>query len=138
MDYSLFKVDGRTAASQKLRIRFRVPHETANFALLKYIMEMKPTILFLLLLLSSTLAASLPARWADQHAFATVDMENGMPHNFVEDIMKDSRGFVWIATNGGGICRYDSHQFVVFNQSSDSHPIRSNFVKAICASRAWA
>ena len=95
-------------------------------------MEMKPTILFLLLLLSSTLAASLPARWADQHAFATIGMENGMPHNFVEDIMKDSRGFVWIATNGGGICRYDSHQFVVFNQSSDSHPIRSNFVKAIC------
>ena len=132
MDYSLFKVDGRTAASQKPRIRFRVHHETANFALLKYIMEMKPTILFLLLLLSSTLAASLPARWADQHAFATIGMENGMPHNFVEDIMKDSRGFVWIATNSGGICRYDSHQFVVFNQSSDSHPIRSNFVKAIC------
>ena len=34
-----------------------------------------------------------------------LDMLAGLPHNFVNDIFEDSRGFVWVATYGGGLAR---------------------------------
>ena len=51
-------------------------------------------------------------------------MQNGLPHNFVDDIYKDSQGFLWISTAGGGLARYDGYEFVNFNTSNTSY----NFV----------
>ena len=32
-----------------------------------------------------------------------------------DDILKDSQGFLWIATRGEGIARYDGYEFTAFN-----------------------
>ena len=34
---------------------------------------------------------------------------NFLPHNHVNDIFKDSSGFLWISTYGGGLVRYDGY-----------------------------
>ncbi len=40
-----------------------------------------------------------------------LDIRSGLPKNNVRDMMTDSYGFVWIATQGGGLVRYDGYQF---------------------------
>ena len=47
------------------------------------------------------------------------DISNGLPHNEINDIIKDKNGFVWIATENG-LSRFDGYNFVNFN--SESHP----------------
>ena len=45
-------------------------------------------------------------------------MDEGLPHNFVDDILKDSQGFLWIATRGEGIARYDGYEFTAFHMGN--------------------
>ena len=59
-------------------------------------------------------------------------MQNGLPHNFVDDIYKDSQGFLWISTAGGGLARYDGYEFVNFNTSNTKGKLRSNFIQNVC------
>ena len=47
------------------------------------------------------------AGWVPQRHF-TVD--DGLPQSIITDIMKDSRGFIWLASNGG-VSRFDGHIF---------------------------
>jgi len=39
--------------------------------------------------------------------FTTINNENGLPNNNINDIVKDKQGFLWLATNDG-LCRYES------------------------------
>ena len=55
-------------------------------------------------------------------------MSEGLPHNFVDDIYKDSQGFLWISMGGGGLSRYDGYSFVDFNLDSPQYKLKSNFV----------
>lgn len=81
---------------------------------------------------NADLKGKLPLGWIDRYSFMAIGIEQGLSHNFVEDMKKDSRGFLWVATNGGGLCRYDSYQFVRLDQESARYPLKSNFIKAIC------
>ena len=78
------------------------------------------------------LKGKLPLGWMDRYSFMTIGIEQGLSHNFVEDMKKDSRGFLWVATNGGGLCRYDSYQFICLDQETARYSLKSNFIKAIC------
>jgi signal transduction histidine kinase/ligand-binding sensor domain-containing protein len=40
--------------------------------------------------------------------------EDGMPHNAVNKIVRDSRGFLWLATHGG-LARFDGRDFTRYN-----------------------
>jgi signal transduction histidine kinase/ligand-binding sensor domain-containing protein/DNA-binding response OmpR family regulator len=68
----------------------------------------------------------------DRFQFTALTREDGLPHDFVDDIYKDSRGFLWIATRGEGLARYDGHEFLTFNMSHNRIPLRSNFLSSIC------
>ena len=37
-------------------------------------------------------------RFADRYNITYITMNEGLPHNFVNDVYKDSRGFLWIST----------------------------------------
>ncbi|MEM9983215.1 MAG: two-component regulator propeller domain-containing protein, partial [Bacteroidota bacterium] len=39
-----------------------------------------------------------------------------MPQSEVHDILQDQRGAIWLATNGGGVCRFNGRSFQVVNQ----------------------
>ena len=47
----------------------------------------------------------------DRYNMARLDLAAGLPHNHVNHIFADSRGFVWISTYGGGAVRYDGYTF---------------------------
>ena len=45
-----------------------------------------------------------------------ITANDGLPSNAIRAIYKDSRGYMWIGTDGG-LCRYDGKQFKVFNET---------------------
>ncbi len=47
------------------------------------------------------------------------DISSGLPHNEINDIVKDDQGYVWIATDNG-VSRFDGYNF--FNFNSTTHP----------------
>lgn len=71
-------------------------------------------------------------RFADRYNITYVTMSEGLPHNFIDDLYKDSRGFLWISTAGGGISRYDGYEFVNYNPNTPHCKLKSNFIRNIC------
>ena len=59
-----------------------------------------------------------------------ISMDNGLPHNFVEEIYQDKNGFIWIATSGA-LSRYDGFHFDNFTTNSANQHLKSNFVKKV-------
>ncbi len=51
--------------------------------------------------------------------FATLNNESGLLQNTVSDMIQDSRGFIWIGTQGG-LHRFDGYELTVLNSPSDS------------------
>ena len=54
-----------------------------------------------------------------------LDLSNGLPHNNVSDIFKDSNGFLWISTYGGGLVRYDGYDMMAPRLDLNSKSCRS-------------
>ncbi|MBR6211446.1 MAG: helix-turn-helix domain-containing protein [Bacteroidales bacterium] len=103
----------------------------------------KSFILFLLgLLLSSAVSVSAPVSgsgFSGSHLSRFLSMEDGLPGNFIDDIHKDGSGFLWFATSGGGLCRYDGYSFLTFSTNT-SVSIRNNFVHSLAEdpfNRLW-
>ena len=66
--------------------------------------------IFFYLLLSSIAAPAFAANFlTERYNLTYLDLSNGLPHNDVRDIFKDSNGFLWISTYGGGLVRYDGY-----------------------------
>ena len=55
------------------------------------------------------------ASWAngniltERYNLSYINLDNGLPHNNVSWLYSDSNGFLWIATYGGGLVRYDGY-----------------------------
>ena len=74
--------------------------------------------ILLILLCMGVRANANGSLWRESQKFSTMGINEGLPHNFVEDILKDNKGFLWFALYGGGVCRYDSYQFISFKRMS--------------------
>ncbi len=59
-------------------------------------------------------------------------MNDGLLHNFIDDIYKDKQGFLWISTAGGGLSRYDGYEFTHYNISTWPISLKSNFIRKVC------
>ena len=78
--------------------------------------------------------------FSDVFMVKNISMDNGLSHNFVEDIYQDSEGFVWVATYGS-LARYDGYEFVNFSTNLPGRQLKSNFVRKIAEDkfgRIWA
>lgn len=80
-----------------------------------------------------TYGQSLP--WQTLYSIDYIDTKNGLPNDYIDYIFKDSRGFIWFATNGTGIVRYDSYQFKSINLQTSQNEFRNNYAKKICEDR---
>ena len=60
--------------------------------------------------------------------FKNYSTTNGLPQSDVVDAVQDTIGYVWFATQGGGIARFDGSEFKVFNQKNG---LLSNFTNAL-------
>lgn len=91
---------------------------------------MKKTLLTLFLLFSLTAVSKAQDNFADNFLFSYITVNNGLTNNFTDGIYKDSRGFLWISTVGGGLLRYDGYTFTAFNNRS-AYPLKSNFITEV-------
>ncbi|WP_128548374.1 hybrid sensor histidine kinase/response regulator transcription factor [Larkinella soli] len=62
---------------------------------------------------------AVSARQLPQPGFITD--RQGLPQAFVPSILQDRQGFIWVATRDG-LCRYDGHQFRIFQPDPDGRP----------------
>lgn len=51
-----------------------------------------------------------------QFHFKGYSLEEGLSRTGVYNIIQDETGFIWIATDGGGLCRFDGHTFKNYNR----------------------
>ncbi len=63
--------------------------------------------------------------------FNRLTIEEGLSQSVVTDVMQDSKGFIWIATQDG-LNRYDGYDFKIFrNDRSDTTSLCNNYVSVI-------
>lgn len=63
--------------------------------------------------------------------FSHIDINNGLSHNQVNCIFKDSHGFIWFGTMSG-LDRYDGNSFKIFKHSiNNPNALNDNFIKEI-------
>ena len=74
------------------------------------------TYLILLFFLISPILLVYPQ--TGQYEFRHLTTEDGLPTNYTYSVLKDSHGFIWIATRAG-ICRYDGYNMKVFQYDPD-------------------
>lgn len=56
---------------------------------------------------------TLPAR-ADRYVFRNYSIQEGLPDLGITDILQDRQGYIWVATEVGGVARFDGRRFEVF------------------------
>lgn len=53
---------------------------------------------------------------AQFYSFRSFSVEQGLPQSEVNAVIDDHLGYLWVATNGGGLCRFDGRSFDIFNK----------------------
>lgn len=106
-------------------------------------MTTKLRYLFITLLLLTNLIIPARSGNVEQYNSIKLNISNGMPSNHVNDIYKDSNGFVWIATYGAGLLRYDGYTVANFSHvpSGNSWTMGSNSCLSVSEDkfhRLWA
>src|SRR5436190_12184922 len=67
----------------------------------------------------------------EHYNFSRLDIYNGLSHNQVNSILRDSDGFLWFGTTSG-LDRYDGYSFRVFrNQPGDSTSLKNNSIRSL-------
>ncbi len=79
------------------------------------------------------LLSCFESSFADDLRFKQLGLEDGLSQSRVFDIVQDSKGFIWIATEDG-LNRYDGYEFKVYNfDPNDSSSIGGNTIQALAA-----
>ncbi len=55
---------------------------------------------------------------AQQYPFTRYGSGEGLPEDFIMDVVSDHRGFIWVATAERGIARFDGNEFLHFGGKS--------------------
>jgi signal transduction histidine kinase/ligand-binding sensor domain-containing protein/DNA-binding response OmpR family regulator len=85
----------------------------------------------LIILLALLGMSHISAAQHDQFQFSRLDINNGLSHNWVTCIMKDSKGFMWFGTLSG-LNKYDGYKFKVFKHAvSDTTTLNDDFIVSL-------
>jgi ligand-binding sensor domain-containing protein/serine phosphatase RsbU (regulator of sigma subunit) len=60
----------------------------------------------------------IPGLFSQQYFFRQYSFEEGLPQTTVFCLMQDSRGYIWMGTNGGGVSRFDGKKFDAFTKTN--------------------
>ena len=93
------------------------------------------SIMTLLLMMISVFSSHATIFFSGGHSVRYITMDDGLPHNFVQDMLRDSNGFIWIATGGGGLARYDGYEFLTFSAATSVRPLKGNYIYNVCEDR---
>ncbi len=56
--------------------------------------------------------------FAQTYNFENISLEHGLPQAQINCLKEDTRGYLWIGTQGGGVAQYDGINFKVFDETS--------------------
>jgi len=65
---------------------------------------------------------------AQNNQLRSFSIENGLPQSQVYDIIQDEIGYLWLGTQGGGICSFDGNTFEIWNEKNG---LLSNYINAL-------
>ena len=85
----------------------------------------------LFFLIINVKAENMTRNWVERYNITYLTIDDGLPHNLVDDLLKDSQGFLWVGTRGEGLVRYDGYEFISFNMGTASGKLRSNFIQKL-------
>ena len=68
------------------------------------------------------------AAFGQLNNFKSYSIEEGLPQSNVYCIVQDSRGYLWMGTDGGGLSRFDGLKFVTYNRKKG---LAGNHVRAL-------
>ncbi|MEM8486974.1 MAG: two-component regulator propeller domain-containing protein, partial [Bacteroidota bacterium] len=63
---------------------------------------------------------ALPDAAGQRSIFSNYSLDDGLPQSQVYDILQDARGYIWLATYGGGAARFDGTSFELLSDISDA------------------
>lgn len=66
--------------------------------------------------------------YAQSRRISAYTLADGLPQSQVYDIVQDPLGYLWMGTQGGGICSFDGERFRVWNERDG---LISNYIHAI-------
>lgn len=66
--------------------------------------------------------------------FRHITPQNGLPHNFIQDIIQDHDGFIWLAT-AAGLSRYDGLEFRTYTSGHAKTDLHGNYIVALLQDR---
>src|SRR5476651_101211 len=90
-------------------------------------MKYKSLVVFIALLFTGNILIAQN----DQFQFSHLDINNGLSHNDVTCILKDSKGFMWFGTLSG-LNRYDGYKFKIFKHAvSDTTTLDDDYIVSI-------
>ena len=95
---------------------------------------MKRLFILLITVAVSLLCMANYIQGQNRYNVSFLDMSVGLPHNWVNSVYQDSRGFVWVATYGGGLVRYDGYGFIK-PYSSENMLMHSNSCRNVVEDR---
>jgi streptogramin lyase len=64
------------------------------------------------------------------YRFSQITINEGLSHNNIECIFKDSDGFLWIGTRNG-LCRFDGYQMKIYRSGNDSNSLSGDRILCI-------
>lgn len=79
-----------------------------------FLQRMRLKIKFLLLVIGY-IAGNLNG-FAQQYNFRQYNVQDGLAHSQVSSIFQDSKGYMWFATYGGGLSKFDGKTFVNYTE----------------------
>lgn len=94
-------------------------------------MKRHTLILLILFVQLPTLCAQRANHYFDQYNFKFITENAGLPYSFVNHILKDSEGYIWVATNYG-IGRYDGYEFQNYGMQTQPVRLKNDFVHKMC------
>ena len=86
---------------------------------------------FLHIIIALAFVLSCPA-FAQNQQLSQFSVEDGLPQSQVYDMVQDHQGYLWLATQGGGLARFDGSDFKVYNTSNG---LQDNYINALFASK---
>ncbi len=75
------------------------------------------------------------AAFAEQFNVSQLNLSNGLPSNYVDDIYEDNLGFIWVSTHGGGLVRYDGYTYLYLGIGHSDLHLRSNYCRNVAEDR---
>ncbi len=84
---------------------------------------------FIKISLSLTLLLLTVASFAQHYSFTNYSLEEGLPQSEVSSLIQDTKGNLWLGTNGGGLSRFNGKKFISYNNDDGlaDNNIRSLF-----------